>query len=402
MRSIPCLRPLKACWGEESMFSMKSHSATVALIFGHIAGMIDLAALPVWVGTLSAGFGFGNTHAGGLVTAFLLGVVLASLGVARMFHKLPGHLLAPGGYGASAVCFVLMSQLPPGFGTFLVLHALAGMATGAALSSTHGTMGRTANPLRIFALGSAGFGVFALVFLGTAPAVIAQSGPPTFFMILAAIMGTAALVTSIFFPRQQAGTEVQHYTAARIPAAAWLVTIGVMLMNFVQALTFSYVERIGMARGYGEGEVQTVLLSIGIVNMFPALIAAALQKRLPPLVVGIAGAAVQALLSVLITGSNDFLLYAVPSLFFTAVMIFTHTFLFGFLAKVDPSARAAAATPAMTMAGSAIAPLLGGVLSDVIGYHAIGLTAAVVACVTVALFARARLSTRVIQQAGTT
>ncbi|MGV1988214.1 MFS transporter [Agrobacterium sp. 22-221-1] len=384
------------------MFSTKSYSATVALVFGHIAGMIDLAALPVWVGTLSAGFGFGNTQAGGLVTAFLFGVVLASLVVARVFHKVPGHVLAPVGYGASAICLFAMSQLPPTFGSFLVAHALAGMATGTALSTTHGTMGRTANPLRMFALGSAGFGVFALVFLGTAPAVVASSGPAMFFVILAAIMGAVALVTLAFFPRQQAETDTHDHVTGRIPAIVWLVTFGVMLMNFVQALTFSYVERIGVVRGYGEDAVQMILLSIGVVNMFPALVAAVLQERLAPLKVGIAGAILQALLSVLITGSSDFLLYALPSLFFAAVMIFTHTFLFGFLAQADPSSRAAAATPAMTMSGSAIAPLLGGVLSDVIGYHAIGLTAVMVACVTVTLFARANQFARPVRQASTT
>ncbi|WP_425644223.1 MFS transporter [Agrobacterium leguminum] len=373
------------------MSSMKSRNATVALIFGHIAGMIDLAALPVWVGTLSVGFGLGNTQAGGLVTAFLIGVVLASLVVARVFHTLPGHLVAPVGYGCSAACLFAMSQLEPAFGTFLMLHALAGIATGAVLSTTHGTMGRTDNPLRIFALGSAGFGVFALVFLGTAPAVVAHSGPATFFVIVAAIMAIAAFVTLVFFPRERSAPGHAPATAP-IPADVWLVIVGVMLMNFVQALTFSYVERIGMARGYAEGEVQLVLLSIGIVNMFPALVAAALQGHLPPLKVGIAGAIVQALLSILITGPDAFLLYAIPSLFLAAVMIFTHTFLFGFLAKADPSARATAATPAMTMSGSAIAPLLGGLLSDMIGYEAIGFTAALAACVTVTLFARANSS----------
>ncbi|EUB99989.1 major facilitator superfamily MFS_1 [Rhizobium sp. CF080] len=384
------------------MSSMKSHSATIALVFGHIAGMIDLAALPVWVGALSGGFGLGNTHAGGLVTAFLLGIVLASLVVARVFHKVPGHMLAPAGYGASAICLFAMSQLQPDFGTFFILHALAGTATGMALSTTHGTMGRTANPLRIFAIGSAGFGVFALVFLGTAPVVIAHTDPAKLFVILAAIMAAAACVTSAFFPKERAEAGTPAHAAARIPSVVWLVIFGVMLMNLVQALTFSYVERIGMARGYGAREVQLVLLSIGIVNMFPALIAAAFQGRLPPLKVGIAGAIVQALLSVMITVPSDLLLYALSSLFFAAIMIFTHTFLFGFLAKADPSARAAAATPAMTMSGSAVAPLLGGVLSDVVGYQAIGLTAAMVACVTVTLFARAHQSTRPIRQSRAT
>jgi hypothetical protein len=43
---------------------------------------------------------------------------------------------------------------------------------------------------------------------------------------------------------------------------------------------------------------------------------------------------------------------------FAAVMIFTHTFAFGLLARLDLSGRAMAATPAMLMIGAAIGPIL--------------------------------------------
>ena len=73
-------------------------------------------------------------------------------------------------------------------------------------------------------------------------------------------------------------------------------------------------------------------------------------------------------------------------------MIFTHTFAFGLLARLDPSGRALAATPAMIMIGAAIGPVLGGTFAKVFGYGSIGLAAVAVATMAVMSFSRARVA----------
>ena len=45
---------------------------SAALVVAHVAGMIDLVALPVWVGTLMQHFQFDAQQAGALVTLYLL------------------------------------------------------------------------------------------------------------------------------------------------------------------------------------------------------------------------------------------------------------------------------------------------------------------------------------------
>jgi len=69
-------------------------------------------------------------------------------------------------------------------------------------------------------------------------------------------------------------------------------------------------------------------------------------------------------------------------------MIFTHTFAFGLLAKLEPSGRALAATPAMMMTGAAVGPVLGGTLAKAFGYGSLALAAAFVAAVAIACFSR--------------
>ena len=69
-------------------------------------------------------------------------------------------------------------------------------------------------------------------------------------------------------------------------------------------------------------------------------------------------------------------------------MIFTHTFAFGLLSKLDPTARALAATPAMLMIGATVGPILGGTLVQSFGYGSLGVAAVVIAAVAFALFSK--------------
>ena len=81
------------------------------LMLSHFVGMIDLVALPVWMGALVQHFGFNLEQAGMIVTAFLLGAVAASLTVAPLFNRLPRKLLVTAGYGVAAVAFLLASSV---------------------------------------------------------------------------------------------------------------------------------------------------------------------------------------------------------------------------------------------------------------------------------------------------
>ena len=102
----------------------------------------------------------------------------------------------------------------------------------------------------------------------------------------------------------------------------------------------------------------------------------------------IAGPICQAVIAVAITFGGGFLAYAIPTVLFAAVMIFTHTFAFGLLSRLDPTARALAGTPAMLMIGAAVGPILGGTLVQSFGYHALGLGAIAISAVAVLLFSR--------------
>ncbi|MFM2404329.1 MAG: hypothetical protein RL223_2209 [Pseudomonadota bacterium] len=359
----------------------------LALMVAHCAGMVDLVALPVWVGTLMSHYRLDPQQAGLLVTLFLAGAVLASVVLAPRFHRLPGRQVAALGFGVAAAGFWGAST-SESFGALAGCHALCGLSAGAALSVTHGTIARSANPHRLFALVGMALGVFAIAFLGATPPLVAQLGGPVLFLVFAGVMVVAALVAWWAFPVPDVLPALNGTAGGAVPATVWFGIVGIACMGLVQAMAFSFLERVGSERGFGLAAVTGVLVALGVVNLFPAALAALLERRWSARRVLLVGPALQALLVATLMNAQAFGPYAVAGSLLAAVMIFTHTFAFGLLARLDLSGRAMAATPAMLMVGAAIGPILGGTLVKNLGYGSLGAAAWLMAIVAVGCFSR--------------
>ncbi|MYM81860.1 MFS transporter [Duganella sp. FT50W] len=362
----------------------------LALMVAHCAGMVDLVALPVWVGALISHYGLTPQRAGALATLFLLGAVAASLFWSPRFHRARPARVAPCGFALAALAFVGLA----GTGDFMLmalLHALAGAAAGSALSMTHGSMGRSRNPHRMFALAGMALGVFAIAFLGLTPGLVATAGGAALFLVFAGVMLVAAAVAAVAFPTGDAAATGAGHAApeGRLSNAVWFAALGIACMGLVQAMLFSFLERIGVDRGFTPAAVTGVLIALGFVNLLPAPLAALLQQRWPARRVVLGGPVAQAALALTIATSSGYLPYAIAGALFAAVMIFTHTFAFGLVAQLDPGGRALSATPAMLMVGAAIGPLLGGTLVQHAGYGMLGSAAVALAVLAVYCFAQA-------------
>lgn len=354
------------------------------LMLAHFAGMIDLVALPVWVGALAQHYGYDLEHAGMIVTAFLLGAVAASLFAAPRFNRMPHRLCAMGGYGGAALAFACATQVDT-FAALLCLHALAGVSLGFGLSMVHGAIGRSANPHRLFAMAGAALGVGAVVFYGAVPPAIVANGGRVLFMVFAGLMAVTALACSAF---PQVATDAVHaQQRAPLPRVAWLAILGVTCMALNQSITFAMLDRIGVMRGFGQERVNMVLLICGFVNLLPAVLAGLLQQRLSAARVALVAPLIQATLAVVIASSPVFAPYALACSVFAAVMIFTHTFLFGLIARLDPSGRAVASTPAMMMTGAALGPALAGTVAMRTGFGGLAVLAVLVGIAATCAFA---------------
>lgn len=367
------------------------------LTLAHVAGMVDMVALPLWIGVLMQYYRFSAPQAGGTVSLFLLAVVLVSSVLAPHFSRLPHRLLASSGFLVAAVAFFLASYQHGSteqFGGLIVLHGLAGAGIGCALSMTHGAIGRNGNPHRLFAMVSMAMGVSAVLFLSLMPPLIARLGAQVLFLAFALLMTLAAVTTALFFPaiepRSVSAPSVS--IKVRLPRPTWPVIGVVICLTMNQSMVFAFLERLGHFRGFSSDQINGVLISLGLVNLLPGLLAALLQKRWSANWVGMLGPVIQAVLAMIMVQTVLFGPYALTSSLYVAVVIFTHTFLFGLLTRLDPSGAAASATPAMTMIGSCIGPLLGGVVVAGIGYQGLGWAACLIALVAVLLMRQVQRS----------
>ncbi len=384
------------------MTTTNTFAGKAVLTFAHVAGMVDLVALPVWIGVLVQHYGYNAQQAGITVTMFLAGVVAASLCVSPNFNRWPRKAVTVGGFALAAVAFFLAARQPvvvASFQTLALLHVLAGVGVGCALSFTHGSIGRSANPHRLFAVANVVLGVFAVLFLGGVPQLVQGVGAASFFVVCAVLMAVATVAVALGFPALEAAAPAGSLAASvpiastgtrGIPAPAWIAAGVVVCLTLNQAMVFSFVERIGIDRGFGIDRVNGVLIALGLVNLTPGVLAALLQKRLSPLTIGLIGPIGQAVLALIIVNATSFAPYAVATCLYTFMVIFTHAFLFGLLARLDPSGRAVAATPAMMMIGSAIGPGLAGALVYGVGYHAVGWAATAVAVIAVIAMTQVR------------
>ena len=376
------------------MASGRGWTGNVVLGVGHVAGMIDMVALPLWVGALIAHYGFSPAQAGGVVTAFLISVVAASAVIAPRFERLPHRLCVALGFAAAAICFFIVSRLPvgvAGFPALAGLHVLAGLGVGVGLSITHGAIGRTVNPHRLFGVVNVALGVLGVLTFATLPGLIEGVGAQVMFLGFAAVMAAASLICAVGFPETARMAPAAYDGRARVPRAAWFVIGVVICMTFNQAMVFSFVSQVGLAHGFGQSSVNGVLIALGLVNLFPGALAAMLQSRFSPVAVGFAGPVAQAALALTLTYATTFAPFAVAGAVFVSVVIFTHTFLFGLLSRIDTSGRSVAATPAMMMIGSCTGPLMGGLIVSSFGYPGLGWAATLAAAVAVSLLALLRL-----------
>jgi predicted MFS family arabinose efflux permease len=310
-------------------------SALVTLMLGHCAGILFLIALPVWVGTLVAQFGFGALDAGALATIFLVAASLASLVCASRFGRLAHRPLAAGGFGI-ATLVMLVAPLAPGFGTLAASFLVAGASVGAALSMTHGAIGLSDNSHRVYALAGIAIGVGAIVFLGGIPVLVEQAGGAALFRVYALITGAAALAAFVAFPRAAAGAAGLD-AATPFDATVKLAITAVVLMGMTQAMTLSLYERIGTAHAFGLAHVSLALALLGAATLLPAPAAALLQERVAATTVVSTMPALQALLALCLTQTSLYPVYVISGPMMEFNIIFTHTFAFGLLARLDPT-----------------------------------------------------------------
>ena len=288
----------------ESMLGM------LVLTLCHIAGMLDLVILPLWVGGMMQDYKLDPQIAGGLVTLYLIGTLVANAALARSYGRLPDKLIAVLGFAVPALAFVLMTQLPAVIPDSVVpmlavLHFVGGLGAGAGLVVIHGMIGRSGNPHRLFAVANFGVSFFALVFFALTPNLMKTLGVNAVFLAAALVAAIACLAAIVALPKSEgvkpaAGRALAPAASTGILALCFL---GVVFLQTGNAVTLSFVERVGAFRGFDKESIGIMLAGAGVVPLIAPVIAALLQNKLSPLPVAVAGLVFHGVLSAIVSTS---------------------------------------------------------------------------------------------------
>ncbi|OTG87361.1 MFS transporter [Acinetobacter sp. ANC 3813] len=361
-----------------------------ALMSNHCAGMVDIIALPIWIGILISYYQFDTQQAGLLVTLFLIGATSSSIILAPLFNNLPKKIIIFSSFFIAGLAFFLISSNTD-FKIIASLHLYAGLAVGAGLSLTHGTVGQSNNPHKLFAVLGMALGVFGIIFMAVAIFTTKTFGPNNLFVLIGIIMIFASLISFLFFPKSHAPRSISNNLMfPKLKKYIWLCIIGISLLSMTQAITVSFFDRIGEFRGFSHEMISIALMIYVSVCILPGPLAVFLQNKLNALTVICIGPLFQALFALIITHTTSAVMYCISGGLMAFTILFTHIFAFGLLSKLDSSNRAIAATPAMLMFGSAIAPILGGTLIKYIGFESIGYAAFVLVFTQICCFAYVR------------
>ncbi len=352
--------------------------ATLLICF--VAGMVDLVALPLWISGLITSGHFLPQKAGALVSLYIFGVLVSNVALGPRFMKVNSRMVATAGFAVSALCFFVLTHAH-GFPAFAVLHLIAGLGAGTGLSCVYGTIGRSKNPHRLFAIVNIGVAVFGIVFFATTPHLLILIGVNIIFVILGCLMVAATLACALAFPPITADPQ---RAMLKGPIASPLIArifafSGVAFMTAGQAAMFSFVQQVGLAHGFSASSIGLLLAGSAILNLGAPILAGVLQHKLPATPVAVTGVFLHGVASLVICNMLGFGPFVIAAGSLVFLIIFSHIFMFGFISKMDRSGRMAALTPSMLMVGTAIGPFLAGTVVGAYGYPALGVTAAALA-----------------------
>jgi predicted MFS family arabinose efflux permease len=158
-----------------------------------------------------------------------------------------------------------------------------------------------------------------------------------------------------------------------------LAFMGLGGLMLAQIAVYSFVERIGVWRGFTAAAVSAVLLGAALGSLVAPVLAGTLQRRWPALAVAFVAPLAHGGASFVITHAPSYWPYALATGAAVFMIQFIQVFIFALIARLDTSGWAPAATPAVLMMGAAAGPLLGGTVTAQWGFPAVGTIAAALA-----------------------
>jgi MFS family permease len=346
---------------------------------------LTLILLPYEVSTLSVGYHLGAAAAGWITAAELLALACAASCVGQTIAVHDKRRLTILGI-AIALVATAGCLLTDHVGRIVGLRLLFGVGTGIVGAATNALPALHHAPKRLFAYMQLMLGlVFALSIFAVGAAEPFAGRQAVFYvdLVLLLTLGAASLLLPKGVVPQLATSTARMGLRGHEGVASPLAALG--LMWVAQAALWAFAAEAGGAAGMEPDSLVRWLAIAGFTAPIGAAAAAALGERRGYAVPLIMGYAAQILVALAMYCSFSPGLYMAGALVNNMTTTFTTPYLMGILATRDVTGRAAAFGSAAVNFGCAVGPALGATLVGAPTLAPIGITAAIIFSVGLAL-----------------
>jgi len=325
---------------------------------------------------IAISFATSNTTAGLITSAEMATIALASLTFARLAGRLDQYKVYVTGLAVIVIANIgsILAQDIPMLG---VSRLIGGFAVGAVTATVMGTAGRSRDAAMTFGLIIGGVGVMAIVIAFILPRALPlyQVLPGAFawaqvdgLYIVYVALALAGLFFIRWTPRDfdpDAGSRTRKVAA---PRSGWLALLGLGIMFYGHGLLGVFLVKVGRDMGLAPEVMGYVFMGAGVCGIFFPMAAGFIGTHLPSTLPIIALVmAIMATAVVVATTDAHMVFFLIAPVFASLPSAVIPIFL-GAMSRVDPSGGLTAAHQAFLLIGVAVAPLVGGVLSDFGGY----------------------------------
>jgi predicted MFS family arabinose efflux permease len=359
----------------------------VALTALMILAFTGSLGLPFNIDAIAKSFGVGNSEAGLVVSFEMLAIAIGTLAIGAVARGAPARRI----YALGILVIVLLNLLCMMVTNLWLLTALrvpVGFCLGAIVATVMATAARSDRPESTFGIINASVGAMGIVIGVVLPqALLLHDWLPLptqlagLYLVYAVFAAAAGLVLAAVPVAPPIEVVPGAAPAARFPPRRWLGLLGLGVLFFGHGVLGVFIVNLGSGIGMAMQHIGYVLSAGAVLGVAVPLLAGQYGVRVPAAwwVTTLAVLIVAFAFLVATAGTPTLFALAVP-LYGVLPMALIPVFL-GALARVDTTGRLAGAHPAFVLVGGAVAPFVGGALSDAGGF--IANAAAVAACAAV-------------------
>ena len=338
-----------------------------AVLAASAIGLSASNCLPLLLGAIVEAFSVRPWEAGLVGSVELGGVALAALLLAPWVRRVSRVRLALAG-ALLATAAQLLSALAGSYALLLSMRALAGLGEGIALAAGMAAVAASPDPDRLYARVALLGGLGAAALLALLPLAIAPWGYAGGYAALAVICLAASPLLS-WLPDARGAAGLRGVPGR---GAGYRILFGIGILAVGQGGLWAFAERIGASIAIETSTIGRILGAAALFGLFGAAAAAALGTRVGrsgPLAAGLCALGIGTLGLAHASSATAYTGFAFT---WMLAFLFTLPYVMGSAAALDAGGRWVAAATGASTIGTALGPVLAGLVATRFGYPVLG------------------------------